>query len=308
MQTEDGAATEGAIEESLEHNQVVTGAMDAIHGVTDGNVTSEDLVALWTHIGWPIVKVIVLILVVLILASWARRIVLGASKRAHVEVTLSKFLANMARWGILLLGGITILQTFGIEATSFAAVLAALGFAIGMAMSGTLGNVASGVMLLIFRPFKVGDFINAAGVMGTIDEIGLFTTTLDTPDNRRIIVPNGKIFGDNIENVTFHETRRCDVAVGVDYGANIQQTRETLMKAAQALPQKLDDPEPVVFLNELGDSAVTWAVRVWVNSEDYWAAKQALTELVKNSLDEAGIGIPFPQMDVHLDGSLNQAG
>jgi len=170
-----------------------------------------------------------------------------------------------------------------------------------MALSGTLGHFASGVMLLIFRPFKVGDVINAAGVIGKVYEIELFTTALDTPDNRRIIVPNGSIYGATIENISHHPTRRVDVAVGVDYSADIDKTREVLDAAARSVEGILSDPPHAIVLGDLGDSAVNWTVRVWCNSADYWGIKEQLTRAVKQHLDQAGIGIPFPQMDVHLD-------
>ncbi|MEL7471891.1 MAG: mechanosensitive ion channel family protein [Planctomycetota bacterium] len=285
-------------------NAVADNAMQTFRDLTDGDVTSTDLLALWTHVGWPITKVILLIIAVLIVSGWVRRLVMGACKKADVEITLSRFLGNVSKWLVMLLGAITILQTFGIEATSFAAVLASVGFAIGLALSGLLGGVAAGVMLLIFRPFKVGDFVRAAGESGTVQEIGLFTTRLTTPDNRMIIVPNGEIFGGNIENVTAMPKRRVDVAVGTDYSADLDKTREVLMSAATAIEGVDADPEPVVYLNELGGSSIDWAVRVWSDTSDYWAVRERLTREIKVRLDEAGIGIPFPQMDVHVDGKL----
>ena len=147
----------------------------------------------------------------------------------------------------------------------------------------------------------MGDFVNAAGTAGTVKEIQLFATLLAPPDNRRLIVPNGAVFGSTIENVSFHETRRVDVSVGTDYGADSDQVRGVLKTAAEALPQKRADQDVAIVLGELADSSVNWSVRVWVNSGDFWPAKDELTRLVKKHLDEAGIGIPFPQMDVHLD-------
>ena len=159
------------------------------------------------------------------------------------------------------------------------------------------------VLLLVFRPFKVGDVINAAGVTAKVTEIDLFTTVLDTPDNRRIIVPNSQIGAGTIENVTHHSERRVDVSVGTDYTADLQKTREALTKAAEALDEymlKGDDRGFAIVLTDLGDSAIGWVVRFWAKAEDYWTVKESLTAEVKNKLDEAGIGIPFPQMDVHL--------
>ena len=156
-------------------------------------------------------------------------------------------------------------------------------------------------MLLIFRPFKVNDMVEVGGTRGKVHEIQLFTTVLDTPDNRRITVPNGNIFSDTIENETFHDTRRVDVAVGTDYPADLDETRAVLLRAANSVKGRLTDKEPVAYLDSLGDSCINWSVRVWAKTEDYWTVKDRLTLAVKNSLDEAGIGIPYPQMDVHVD-------
>jgi small conductance mechanosensitive channel len=188
----------------------------------------------------------------------------------------------------------------GVELVAFVGVIAASAFAIGLAFQGSLSNFSAGVMLLVFRPFKVGDVVNVAGETGKVDEIGLFTTTMDTPDNRRLILPNGAIFGAVIENITHHPIRRVDVAVGTDYTADLDRTREVLLKAAVEIPDQVPDKEPVVVLGELGASSVDWSIRVWVDAANYWPTKDALTRSVKNALDEANISIPFPQMDVHM--------
>lgn len=291
---------EGAEAAAEPANEAVQQAQGAISALTDGDVSTTDLMMLWEAIGWPIVKAVILIIVVMIIAGWVRGFVVKATQKAKVELTLSRFFGNLARWAILILGAITILQTFGIEATSFAAVVAAVGFAIGMALSGTIGNVAAGVMLLVFRPFKVGQVVNAAGVTGKIDEIGLFVTTFDTPDNRRIIVPNGKLFGDTIENISHHDTRRVDVAVGVAYDADVDEARKILEGVCANVEGGLQDPAPVVYLVELGASSVDFALRVWANSPDYWAVRERMTRDAKKALDAAGIGIPFPQRDIHV--------
>ncbi len=265
------------------------------------NLDQEQVVDLAQTYLVPVAIALVVLLIGLFIAGWTRRMVVKASTKAKVETTLAKFFGSLAKWGVMILTGIVILGILGIETASFAVVLGAAGFAIGMAMQGSLGNLAAGVMLLIFRPFKVGQVVSVGGVTGKVDEIDLFTTTLDTPDNRRFIVPNGTVFGATIENISFHATRRVDVAVGTDYGADLAKTREVLMQAAQALPAGMKDPEPAIFLGDLGDSSIGWSVRVWVNADDYWPSKQELTKLVKEHLDNAGIGIPFPQMDVHLD-------
>lgn len=228
--------------------------------------------------------------------------------RRKVDETLGRFVGKMIFYAIFVLAFVGVLGQFGVSVTSFAAVLAAAGFAIGLAFQGTLSNFASGVLLMVFRPFKVGDFVNAAGVSGKVFEIDLFTTALDTPDNRRIIVPNSSITNTTIENITYHSYRRVDVVVGVDYTASLDKTREVLTAAAETLREYLAEGEDrgyQIVLSELGDSAVVWTIRFWVNSSDFWTVKESLMTAVKNHLDEVGIGIPYPQLDVHISNSAD---
>jgi len=265
---------------------------------------SEEHVALLVHYASKVVGVIVLLFVAWVVARWADRLIGKSCGRAKIDLTLSKFFAKMVKWAILLMAVLACLGVFGVNTTSFAAVLAAMGFAVGMSLQGTLSNFAAGVMLLIFRPFKVGDVVTVGGQTGKVDEIALFTTTLDTPDNRRLIIPNGSVFGATIENVTYHDTRRVDVVVGVDYTAKIDQTRSVLLEAVTEITGRLKDQEPQAVLTGLGASSVDWQVRLWCKTGDYWPVKEAATEAVKGALDKAGIGIPYPQMDVHVDGGL----
>ena len=218
----------------------------------------------------------------------------------NFDETLTKFFAKLLRWLILLMAVLACLGVFGVETTSFAAVLGSVGIAIALAFQGTLGNFASGMMLLMFRPFHVGDVVKVDGITGKVNEIELFSTTIDTFDNRRLIIPNGSVFGNTIENITFHPHRRADVAVGVTYAADIDGTREVLTQAAQNVLGALDDPEPSIVLLDLGDSCVNWSVRVWAKSDEFMAVKQAATRAVKLALEEANIEIPFPQMSVHV--------
>lgn len=250
---------------------------------------------------------LLLLVVTLVAAGWAQRVVFRSLDRETLDATLTRFAAKAARYTVLILGGLAILSVFGISVASFAAILAAGAFAIGLALQGTLGHFAAGTMLLIFRPFKVGDFVSVAGISGKVVEIELFTTLFDTPDNRRIVVPNGEIFGTTIENVTFHPTRRVDVNVGTDYGADLQETRAILEEVARSSAKVLKDPAPQVYLNELGGSSINWVVRVWTDTPDYWGVRERVTQEVKDALDRAEIGIPFPQMDVHLDHAMTPA-
>ncbi len=238
-------------------------------------------------------------------SKWARRLTRRAmQRRPNADATLTKFFSNLVGWLVLIIAVIAALEMFGVQTTSFVALLGAAGLAIGLAFQGTLSNFAAGVMLLVFRPFKVGDVIKVAGETGKVDEVGLFVTNLDTVDNRRVVIPNSNIFGSVIETVTYHPTRRVDVAVGTDYPADLDDVRSVLERAAAAVPGRLDDPAPQVFLKALGSSSIDWSVRVWAPTSEYWVVHEATTRLVKKHLDDAGIGIPFPQMDVHLDGSL----
>lgn len=250
----------------------------------------------------PAVLSLLAIFIGYLAASYLSRVASGPVCR-RVDQTLGKFVGKVIFYGVLLGVVGLVLSQVGIKLGGLVTILAAAGFAIGLAFQGTLSNFAAGVLLLVFRPFKVGDFINAAGVMGKVNEIDLFTTTLDTPDHRRIIVPNSSISGSTIENVSFHLHRRAEVLVGVAYNADIDRTREALTQACFALGERVIQGEGrgyQVVLSDLGASSVNWIVRAWVASSDFFAARELLTVEVKRQLDTAGIVIPFPQMDVHL--------
>ncbi len=221
----------------------------------------------------------------------------------RVDETLGKFIGNMVFYSIMLGWIGAVLATLGLPLGGLATMMAAAGFAIGLAFQGTLSNFAAGVLMLVFRPFKVGDFVTAASVSGKVNEIDFFTTTLDTPDNRRIIVPNSSIAGGTIENMTYHKHRRVEVLVGVDYGADLHVTRAALQSAIDNLAEHTIQGEGrggSVVLAGLGDSAVQWKVRLWVAAKEYWPLNEALIGEVKTQLDVAGVSIPFPQMDVHV--------
>ena len=235
-----------------------------------------------------------------ILAGWVSRLTYRSLKLAKFDETLSRFMTKFAWWGVLVLGVVACLECFDVKTTSFAAAIGAVGFAIGLAFQGALGNFAAGIMLLIFRPYKVGDVIVVGGQTGKVDEIDLFSTTLDTVDNRRILIPNASIFGNTIENTSFHRTRRVDITVGVGYAAEIDRTYDVLMRAACGVPGILSAPAPEIVLLELANSSVNWSVRVWSTSDDFGLVKQRTIRAIKLALDHASIEIPFPQMDVNL--------
>ncbi|MHC4965338.1 MAG: mechanosensitive ion channel family protein [Planctomycetota bacterium] len=250
--------------------------------------------------GVPFIGALLVLIVGWIVAKWVARATRKGLTKAKVDETLVKFFGNLAKWAVLVFALLACFKLVGVELVAFVGVIAASAFAIGLAFQGSLSNFAAGVMLLVFRPFKVGDVVSVAGHTGKVDEIELFTTTMDTPDNRRLILPNGSIFGSAIENITHHPIRRVDVAVGTDYSANLDQTREILLKAAVEIPNQASGKEPQVVLGDLGASSVDWQVRGRVETSNYWPTKEALTRSVKNALDEADIGIPFPHMDVHM--------
>lgn len=285
-------------------NPVVENAGQDVSKALEG-LKNGDYEAAWPLIeGYliPAAGVVLLLIVSYMVAKFIARVV-SAPVRKRVDETLGKFVGKMVYYAIMISVLIAVMGKFGLQVTSFAAILAAAGFAIGMAFQGTLGNFAAGIMLLVFRPFKVGDVINAAGITAKVNEIDLFTTTFDTPDNRRIIIPNSAIAAGTIENISHHTERRVDVQVGCDYSADLRQTREVLQAAAESLQSNMVIGEGrgcQVVLGTLGDSCVNWTVRFWTRAENYWPVKEALTEAVKNHLDAADIGIPFPQMDIHI--------
>ena len=216
---------------------------------------------------------------------------------------LVKFLCSILRWVLLLFVVIASLSQLGIDTTSLVALLGAAGLAIGLSLQSSLSNFASGVMLIVFRPFTKGDFVEVAGTSGSVDNISIFTTTLTTPDNKEVIVPNGAVIGNNITNYSARDTRRVDMVFGIGYDDDIKKAKALLEQIIAADDRVLAEPEPVVALGELADSSVNFLVRPWVNASDYWGVLWDTTESVKLKFDEAGISIPYPQMDVHLDKS-----
>ncbi len=264
------------------------------------SITRDEWIAVAVEYGMRVALVLIILFLAFTTAGWVASAVRTSLTKMRFDPTLSKFLARLASWLVLLLAALSCMGYFGIETTSFAALIGAAGLAIGLAFQGTLSNFAAGAMLLVFRPFRVGDVVNIANYVGKVDEIELFTTTIDTFDNRRVIVPNSSIFGAVIENITYHSRRRVDVPVGVAYRCDIDQTRSALESAARTIPGVLPDPPSEVVLDSLGDSSVNWQVRVWAPTTDFLTVKQATVRAVKRALDEAGLEIPFPQMDLHL--------
>jgi len=221
-------------------------------------------------------------------------------KKSDMDPILIDFVSSILRTILLLFVVIAAMDQLGVNTTSLVALLGAAGLAVGLALQSSLQNFAAGVMLIIFRPFKSGDFIEAAGISATVEKINIFSSTLRTGDNREIIIPNGKIYGDVITNYSARDTRRVDLSVGIGYDSDLKLARETLQGLVDADDRIASDPEPMIAVAELADSSVNFVVRVWVKSGDYWGVKFDLTENIKLAFDEKGVGMPYPQMDVHL--------
>src|ERR1043165_1022403 len=226
--------------------------------------------------------------------SWVRRMIRRATRHTHVDATLSKFFSNIARWLIVALAALSCLRIFGIETTGFAALIGAAGLAIGLGFQGSLGNFAAGVMLLLFRPFKVGDTVIIAGQAGTVNEIDLLITEIDTADGRRILIPNGQIFGAVIENTSHHPRRRVDLNVVLPHAADLDESRRVLETVVGQVKRGLQSPAPEVALTDMSAANVTWAIRVWVNAGDFGLVKDAMIREARLSLEEAGIPLATP--------------
>lgn len=221
-------------------------------------------------------------------------------ERSNTEPTLAQFLRNLVSIGLKALLLISVAGMIGIQTTSFIAVLGAAGLAVGLALQGSLGNFAGGVLILLFKPYRVGDYIEAQGIGGTVKQIQIFNTIINTVDNKRIVVPNGAISNGIITNYSAEPTRRVDFLFGIGYGDDIAKAKDVIRKLVEADERVFDDPAPTIVVSNLGDSSVDITVRVWANASDYWGLKFELTEKVKLAFDEADITIPFPQRDVHV--------
>jgi small conductance mechanosensitive channel len=261
---------------------------------------TQHLTDLLTRYGLKVLGAIAILIIGRIAAGIVAGGVRKALQRANVDPSLTGFLVALTRAAVVVFAVIAALSAFGIETASFVAVLGAAGFAIGFALQGSLGNFAAGVMILVFRPFKVGDFISAGGSTGSVKEVGIFTTTMHTPDNQKIIVPNGAIMSGTITNVNANDTRRVDLVAGIGYGDDMAKAKEVLENLLENHPKVLKEPAYTVQVTALADSSVNFIVRPWVNTPDYWPTYWELTRCIKEEFDKNGISIPFPQRDVHL--------
>lgn len=234
------------------------------------------------------------------IAMWLAAIGRKAMTKGNIDETLARFLSKLIYYALLAAVVIAAADQAGIKTTSFIAIFGAAGLAIGLALKDSLGNFASGVMLILFRPFKVGDYVTAGGVSGTVQQVDIFSTVLKTPDNQKIIVPNGAITADVITNVNSETTRRIDLIIGIGYDDDIRQAKDTLANLVHADSRILADPAPKIAVAELADSSVNLIVRPWVKTDDYWDVRLELTEKIKLTFDEKGISFPYPQQEVHM--------
>jgi small conductance mechanosensitive channel len=269
-------------------------------------VETQVIIDFLTAYGIKVVGAILILLIGRFVAGLVRRGVRDVMTKRGADQGLIGFVASLAYAGVMIFTVLAALAKFGIQTASFVAVLGAAGFAVGFALQGSLSNFASGVMLLVFRPFKVGDVVEAGGVKGKVTDIAIFSTTITTPDNVKIIAPNSKIYGDVITNYNGYDTRRVDWTVGIGYDANIDDAKRVLMEVLNGDSRVLKDPDPVILLTEMADSSINLSVRAWAKAADYWNLYFECNQAFKETLDANGIDIPFPQRVVHMATSDSQ--
>jgi len=268
--------------------------------LTAGNLLSPENIDRLTTLGLNLLFAVI----ILIIGAWVAKLIKGmitkVLNRKHMDPIIVGFLANLAYILLLVSVVLAALDRLGVKTTSFVAIIGAAGLAIGLALQGALANFAAGFLMVIFRPFKKGDYIEAGGTAGIVDENQEVTSILNTPDNRRVIVPNSKIMGDNITNYSAKDSRRLDLIFGVSYADDIAKVKKVLERVVAEDPRVLKEPAAQILVGELGESSVNFIMRVWIKSSDYWPFKFDTTEKVKITFDKEGISIPFPQRDVHL--------
>ncbi|MEQ9639256.1 MAG: mechanosensitive ion channel [Alphaproteobacteria bacterium] len=272
-------------------------------GIAKIEELTDEIALLATTYGMSVIGAILTLIIGWIIAGWLHNSMLRwLSRSKRIDATLRPFLASMVKYLVLILTVLAMLDQFGVQTASLIAVLGAAGLAVGLALQGTLSNVAAGVMLLIFRPFKVGDYVDAGGVAGTVKQINLFTTDFDTPDNVRIIVPNSQLWDGAVKNYSYNQTRRVDFVFGIAYEDDIGKAMSLIGDEIGKDDRAHGEPEPFMAVTELADSSVNIVVRVWCDAANYWGLKFDLTRAVKERFDADGITIPYPQRVVHRAG------
>ena len=260
----------------------------------------EKVWELLTIYGIKVIAALAIFLIGRIAAKGVRGLIQRMMRKANVDETLLRFVGNLAYIAMLAFVIIAALSQLGIQTTSFIAILGAAGLAVGLALQGSLANFAAGFLMIVFRPIRVGDYIEGAGVAGTVEEIQIFTTTLVTPDNKTVIIPNASLTSDNIVNWTVKGTRRVDLVMGIGYDDDIDKAKQIMQQILDENELVLKDPPQQIALSELADSSVNFVVRPWAKASDYWKVYMQLTEKIKKAFDANGISIPYPQRDVHL--------
>ncbi len=268
------------------------------------NLSPDKIATLIENYALPLIWAIAVFIVGRIVARVVSGLIAKMMTKSKVDETLVKFCKSLTYIALMAFVILAALEKLGVETTSFAAIIAAAGLAIGLSLQGTLSNFAAGIILMLFRPFKVGDFIEAGGTSGVVEEIQIFSTQLKSGDNKEIIVPNGQVISGTITNYSAKETRRIDLVIGVGYDDDLKKVRAILEDVLGKQEAVLPEPEPTIGLLELADSSVNFAVRPWVKTGDYWPTLFALQEQIKLRFDAEGISIPFPQRDVHI---INEA-
>lgn len=262
--------------------------------------TADIIINALTVYSLKVIAAILILFIGLWLAKRVKALFMTLLTKREVDATLTRFFANIVHGAIVVFVVITAISKLGVETTSFAAVVASAGLAIGLALQGSLSNFAAGVLLILFKPFKVGDAIKTGGEAGVVVEVGLLTTELKTFDNIKLVMPNSTVMSGAITNFSANPTRRIDMSIGVSYSDDLNKVQQIILDLIKADERILKEPEPQVMVHNLGESSVDFVVRPWVNSSDFWSTKCDLTKRIKEKFDEEGINIPFPQSDVHL--------
>ncbi len=294
---------EAAVEEAT--NNTVNEAVDAVTSM-DPNTMLEFLrnsgidSTLFVNFGKNLIIAILIFYIGRFVVRLAVRGMTKVMDRQQVDQTLQKFVGNLVSMALMVVVIIAAIGALGIQTTSFIAIFGAAGLAVGLALQGSLSNFAAGVLIVLFRPYKVGDYVEAAGIAGSVEEVQILTTVLKTPDNKKIIVPNSQIMDSIITNYSANDTRRVDLTIGVSYSDDLDKVHATLRELVNADERILKDPECLIAVQALADSSVNFVVRPWVASGDYWGVYFDLTEAVKKRFDDEGISFPFPQQDVHI--------
>lgn len=262
---------------------------------------TDMIVEYGTQYGLNIVFAVLILIIGMMIAGWVKRMVIKMCKKSNkIDDTLGAFFSSLARYVVIIFTILAVLDRFGVETASLIAILGAASLAIGLALQGTLSNVAAGVMLLIFRPFKIGQFVDAAGHAGSVKHIGLFVTEMATGDNVQIIIPNSQVWGSSIKNFSSNENRRVDLVIGIGYDDDIDKAIAEIGSVCDADERVLKDPATSIFVGDLGASSVDIVVRAWTASGNYWPLKAALTKEIKHRFDDKEISFPYPQQDVHI--------